>query len=106
MASDLQKYNAKRFISLVIEIIGENMDIRMPKNKEIKDLLVQAGSKVEGDPRFSELLKQLASTVEKDEETFAVIAEKLDEYQGRIRDALENKLPYFDPDPKKFYKKP
>ncbi len=103
MASDLQKFNAKTFISIVIEIIGESMNSGMPNNKEIKNLLAQAGSKVEGDQRFSDLFKHLALTVEKDEETFAVIAEKLDAaYQSRIRAALENTQIYFDDEEEDF----
>lgn len=103
MASDLQKYNAKNFISIVIEIIGESMNSGMPNNQEIKNLLAQASSKVEGDQRFSDLFKQLASTVEKDEKTFAMIAEKLDSaYQSRIRVALENTQTDFDEE--SFYK--
>lgn len=103
MASDLQKYNAKKFISIIIEIIGESIDSGMPNNQEIKNLLAQASSKVEGDQRFSDLFKQLVSTVKKDEKTFAMIAEKLDAaYQSRIRAALENKLQDFDDEEEDF----
>ena len=103
MASKLQKFNAKKFISIVIEIIGESMNSGMPNNQEINNLLAQASSKVEGEQCFSDLFKQLASTVKKDEKTFAMIAEKLDAaYQSRIRVALENKLQDFDDEDEDF----
>jgi uncharacterized protein with von Willebrand factor type A (vWA) domain len=103
MTSDHQKVKAKVFISIVFEIVGESISA-IPNYEEIKSLLTQADLTIEENQRFSGLFQQLASTVENDEETLAMIAEKLDEYKRRIYDALESEQIDFDPE--SFYKKP
>ena len=103
MSSNDQKAKAKVFISIVFEIVGESISA-MPNHEEIKSLIAQANLEIEGNQTFSDLLKQLASNIGNDEETLAMIAEKLDEYKRRIYDALESEQ--IDFDPAKFYKNP
>jgi hypothetical protein len=85
MPSDIEKSQAKAFISQIFKIVGESLSSAKLNNQEINNL-----SKNEQNQSVDSLFEKLALKIQGDSDAINTIYSNLGNYQKRIREALES----------------